>query len=92
MKDEAELEQYEQYEEKSDELWEGLLTAYCAGFAKAAETFDDRDIDVENLKGNDLVTESHYYFWDGRELPLQFWLEQQFGVGLAPSEVDNDGE
>ena len=59
---------------------DGLLTAYCAGFAKAAEAIDGQDPDVEDLKANDLVTESHYYFWEGRTLPLEFWLQDQFGV------------
>lgn len=89
MNSEQDDGEVEEYEEKSDELWEGLLTAYCAGFAKAAETFDGRDLDVEGLKSNDLVSESHYYYWDGKTLPLEFWLQEQFGVGFAAEEADD---
>ncbi|MHC3382099.1 hypothetical protein [Haloarcula sp. H-GB5] len=65
------------YEEKRDELNDGLLTAYAAGFRQAVETFDidaDFDTSVSELKQNDAISEAHYYFWDGRKKPLQFWL------------------
>ena len=77
------VEQYEKYEKKIDELWEGLLTAYCAGFAKGAETFGGPNLDVEGLKSNDFLSVSHYYYWDGKALPLEFWLREQFGVETA---------
>jgi len=81
------VEQYKMYEEKIDELWEGLLTAYCAGFVKGAETFDGPNLDVEELKSNDYFSESHYHYWDGKALPLEVWLRRQFGV-----ETDTGGD
>jgi len=84
-KDDEEVEQrdIQKFEEKMDELNDGLLEAYAAGFSKAVETFDvepDFSTDVESLKSNGAVQEAHYYYWDGRVKPLVLWLEDKFGV------------
>ena len=74
---------FDAYEEKMDELNEGLLEAYAAGFAQAVETFDvDAAFrtDVESLRKNGAVQESHYYHWHGQAKPLEFWLREQFGL------------
>lgn len=74
---------YAAYEKRFDELNEGLLKAYAAGFSKALETFDvqvDFDTDPESLQENRFVTESHYYFWDGRLKPLELFLRDQFDL------------
>ena len=83
-KDDEEVEQnIENFEEKIDELNDGLLEAYAAGFSKAVETFDvdpDFSTDVESLKNNGAVQEAHYYYWDGRVKPLVHWLKDEFEV------------
>lgn len=82
-------ERWDEYEEKLDELNRGLLTAYAAGFSQAVETFDldpDFSTDVESLRENGAVAENHYYFWDGRTKPLEFWLREQFGIDVQPRE------
>ncbi|MWG36219.1 hypothetical protein [Halomarina oriensis] len=74
-------EDYAEYEARCDELNEGLLKAYAAGFSKALETFDvqvDFDTDPESIQENRFVMESHYYFWDGRLKPLKLFLRDQF--------------
>lgn len=83
----SETDELERFERKKDELHDGLLTAYAAGFSKAVETFDldpDFDTNVNSLRENRAVAECHYYFWDGRTLPLEFWIRDQF-------DLDNDG-
>lgn len=82
---------WDEYEEKLDELNRGLLTAYAAGFAKAVETFDlgpNFSTDVDSLRDNRAVSESHYYFWDGRVKPLKHWLRKEFEIDAEP--VQND--
>lgn len=71
------------YEEKRDELYDGLETAYAAGFAKAKEVYDidSGPSDVRTLKKTQGVAQNHYYFWEGRTLPLEFWLRSQFEIG-----------
>ncbi|EMA01803.1 hypothetical protein C437_15326 [Haloarcula vallismortis ATCC 29715] len=70
------------YEQKRDELNEGLLEAYAAGFAKAKEVYDiERGAtDVRTLMQIEAITESHYYYWDGRTKPLTHWLRDQFDL------------
>jgi hypothetical protein len=71
----------EAFEDKMDELNEGLLEAYCAGFSEAVETFDvdtDRSTDVRSLKRSELLQQKHYYYWDGRSMPLERWLSEEF--------------
>ena len=68
----------EPWEERMDELNDGLLEAYAAGFSQAVETFDldpDFDTDPAALKDNEKVQEAHFYYWDGRTKPLELWLE-----------------
>jgi len=72
---------FEGYEEKLDELNDGLLEAYAAGFAKAVETSDidpEFDADARKLKEVPVIQESHFYYWDGRQKPLKAWLRQHF--------------
>lgn len=79
---------FEAFEEKMDELNDGLLSAYAAGFQKALEVYDihpDIETDLKSLKNHRGLSEDHYYFWDGRTKPLEFWLREQFGL-------DNGGE
>jgi len=71
---------YEAYEERVDELQNALFEAYCAGFAKAAETYGDKEFVVPQLMRSDELGESHFYYWDGRTLPLREYLEQQHGI------------
>ena len=75
-------EQWDEYEEKLDELNEGLLEAYAAGFAKAKEVYDIQKgpSHPKNLMKTEGVSENHYYYWDGRTKPLEFWLREQFGI------------
>jgi hypothetical protein len=84
-----EQDNFDAYEEKLDELNEGLLEAYAAGFSQAVETFEvdaDFSTDVTSLQQNGAVQESHYYYWDGRTKPLKFWLREQFGVDASDTE------
>jgi len=72
---------FEAYEEKLDELNDALLEAYAAGFAKAVETSDidpGFDADPKQLKELEVIQESHFYYWDGRQKPLKGWLREQF--------------
>jgi hypothetical protein len=68
-----------EFEKRMDELDEGLLEAFAAGYAKAMEHHDvDRDVDqVRQLKQHDLIRESHFYYWDGRDKPLERWLRNE---------------
>lgn len=73
--------------ERRAELNNGLREAYAAGLAKAVEQFDidaDFDTDVRSLKDNEFVAESHFYYWEGRTRPLEYWLPVQFGVEEYP--------
>ncbi|MDS0258540.1 helix-turn-helix domain-containing protein [Haloarcula sp. S1CR25-12] len=70
-------------ESKIDELNDGLLEAFAAGFSQAVETFDidaDFDTSVSALKDNDALAEHHWYYWDGRSKPLEYWLRAEFGT------------
>ncbi|WP_188127840.1 hypothetical protein [Halorubrum aquaticum] len=90
----GETDRFEAYEEKTDEVWEGLEKSYAAGFAKAIEVFDietDAPRDPSKLKETEFIGESHYYYWEGRTLPLESYLQKQFGVGIAATGGD-DGE
>ncbi|NHN50002.1 hypothetical protein G9464_20755 [Halostella sp. JP-L12] len=69
----------EAYEEKMDELWEGLLQAYTAGYKKAMRDFEVTD-EIEKYEDSEFIKDSHYHYWDGRTLPLEFWLREQFDV------------
>lgn len=75
-------DQWDAYEEKLDELNEGLLEAYAAGFSKAKEVYDitKGPRDVQALMQTEGVSEHHYYYWDGRTKPLAPWLREQFGI------------
>lgn len=77
-----ETDQFDEYEEKLDELNEGLLEAYAAGFSKAKEVYDitKGPRDVQALMDTEGVSENHYYYWDGRTKPLLFWLREQFDI------------
>lgn len=82
-------EKWDQYEEKLDELNEGLLDAYAAGYAKAVEDFDIDEVPVTNadeLREWRYIAECSYYFWDGRTKPLELWLREQFGIGVASTQ------
>lgn len=76
------------YQAKMDELNDGLLEAYAAGFAKAKETYgvERGPNDVQALMQTEGVSSSHFYYWDGRSKPLEFWLRDQFG--LDESEIE----
>jgi len=80
MSDESD---YDDYEEKWDELTAGLRESYAAGYAAAIEDLDV-DVDFEatasNLKNTDHIAERHYYYWDGRVKPLELWLQDHYGV------------
>lgn len=77
----TEKDSYDQYEAKLDELKASLRESYAAGFAQAIETFDvEACTDVSELKENPALGESHYYYWEGRQIPLEPWLRQQFGI------------
>lgn len=80
--EEAEQGAFEAYEDKLDELNEGLLEAYAAGFAKAKDVYDidSGTSDVQSLMKTKGVSESHYYYWEGRSKPLEFWLREQFDI------------
>lgn len=87
---ENDTERFDEFEEKMDELNDGLLEAYAAGFAKAVETFDvdpEFSTRVSNLKKNKTLAENHYYYWEGRPKPLRYWLREQFELN---EEVDRD--
>jgi len=74
-------ERFDEFVERLDELNDGLLEAYAAGFSQAVETFDidaDFDTSVSGLKKNGAVAENHYYYWEGRSKPLELWLREQF--------------
>ena len=85
-------ERWDEYEEKLDELNEGLLKAYAAGFAKAKEVYDIEKgpSDHRELMQTEGVLESHYFFWDGRTKPLEFWLLEQFGLDEWSQDSDTD--
>lgn len=80
---EIDAEAFEAYEDKLDELNEGLLEAYAAGFAKAKEVYDITKgwKDVQALMETEGVSEGHYYYWDGRTKPLAPWLREQYDIG-----------
>lgn len=71
-----------EFEEKMDELNEGLLRAYAEGYSDA---LDDHDVELEDdtspsaLMDNSYIQESSYYVWDGRSKPLEHWLEDTLG-------------
>jgi len=82
---EKEVEQtnFQMFEKKLDELNDGLLEAYAAGFSQAVETFDidpNFSTDADSLKKNGVLQEAHYYYWDGRVKPLVNWLHEEFEV------------
>ncbi|MFC5277859.1 hypothetical protein ACFPM1_03625 [Halorubrum rubrum] len=89
------IDRFEAYERKTDEVWEGLEESYAAGFSKAIEVFDietDAPRDPSRLKETEFIGESHYYYWEGRTLPLESYLQEQFGVGIAATEGTDDNE
>ncbi|ELZ96611.1 hypothetical protein [Haloferax sulfurifontis] len=74
---------YDEYEAKLDAVREGLLEAYAAGYAKALRDHDVEtsvDANAETLKEIGHITESNYYYWESRTLPLDGWLRDHFGV------------
>jgi hypothetical protein len=79
--------QFEEFEIKMDELNKGLLEAYAAGFAKAAETFEGPDLDPSGLMDNTKIQEQHYHYWDGRTKPLEYWLRDEFGLNQSTADV-----
>jgi len=79
----AQTEQWQEYEEKLDELNAGLLEAYAAGYAKALEDYDVGDSPFTNpdqVRKSEHVQECHFYYWDGRVKPLKQWLREEFGI------------
>ena len=72
----------EQYENKMDELMNGLREAYEAGYKRALEDIEKGDFKptVEQIDGSEYMAECNYYYWDGRTLPLEFWLREEFGL------------
>lgn len=83
----------EKYFENLDELDEGLLESYAAGFSKAVKTFGidtPFDTDVRELRENGAIAKCHYYYWDGRTKPLEFWLEDQFDFEFGPGRSDEE--
>ena len=72
----------EKREQAIDYLYSDLLEAYAAGFAKAAEAFDT-DLETGDLRNNDIISECHFYYWDGRTPSTEFWIHEEF---------DSDGE
>jgi hypothetical protein len=79
----SDMDQFDEYEKKLEELNEGLLRAYAAGFSLAVESLDvdpDFSTDVDSLMNNHAVIERHYYFWDGKVKPLELWLQEQFDI------------
>lgn len=79
-RDGVEQDELEAYQDKLDELHDGLLEAYAAGFAKAKEVYDisEGPDDAQLLMQTEGVSASHYYYWEGRTLPLEFWIREQF--------------
>lgn len=80
---------FQEYEEKMDRLNDGLLEAYAAGFAYAIEAYDIEtgiSTDVRDLKKHPALQENHYYYWDGRTKPLEFWLREQFNLDTGDSD------
>lgn len=75
-------EDFEAFEAKMDELNEGLLTSFAAGFAHAKDVYniEQGPDDYRSLMNTQGVSESHHYFWNGRTKPLEFWLREQFGL------------
>jgi len=70
----------EAVEAKIDELNDGLLEAFAAGFSQAVETFGiDANFNtaVSALTENDALVEQHWYYWDGRSKPLEYWLREE---------------
>lgn len=80
-------EDFEAYEEKLDELTEGLLEAYTAGYQKAMRDYD-AEPDPERMDGSGYIAESHYYYWDGKTKPLEPWLRDLF---LDDEQLVTDG-
>lgn len=80
---------YEKYEEKIDELRDGLREAYEAGYKKAIDDVENTGElpKKEDVEDSEYLAESHYYYWDGRTLPLEFWLRDQFDLD---GETDED--
>ena len=72
----------EAYENKRDDLFAGLQEAYEAGYKKALEDLENTDEPptAEQIAGSDYIGECHYYYWDGRTLPLDPWLRAQFDI------------
>jgi hypothetical protein len=72
----------EQYENKRDDLMQGLREAYEAGYKRALEDLEktDEKFTTDQIDGSEYISECHYYYWDGRTLPLEFWLQKQFGI------------
>lgn len=82
-------EQFDEFEAKLEEMNEGLLEAYAAGFSLAVETFDvdpEFSTEIEDLMRNEGVAERHYYYWDGRSKPLELWLHDQFEIDGGQSD------
>lgn len=84
-----EAQRYEKFEEKEDQLADGLLTAFAAGYAQAVEdqAVEGHDLprdvggmDYRDLKNHEYIQKQHFYFWDGRTVPLAFWLPDQFDL------------
>lgn len=88
----GEKDKYELFEERTDEIWDGLERSYAAGFLKAIEVYNidtGGPDDPDELRKVDPVSEAHYYYWDGKTLPLQDFLERYYGVGLH---ADDDAD
>lgn len=68
-----------EYEKRLDELDEGLLEAFEAGYCKALEdlepAIDGDPPDPDAIKGSEYLAECSFYYWDGRVKPLERWLE-----------------
>jgi len=82
-------EHFEAYEGKRDELKSGLLEAYTAGYIKALKDFDASP-EPEKYEGSEFLQKSHYYYWDGRTLPLEPWLREQFGLNNCSEDTGTD--
>lgn len=79
----------QQFEDRKDELWEDLLTAYAAGFKHGVESVEEtHEIGtVRQAKNSKQIRESHWYFWDGRTPETERWLREHFNVD---QEADQD--
>jgi len=66
-----------EYQRRLDELNEGLLEAFEAGYRTALTDVSERDTvpAPEAVAGSEYLAQCSFYYWDGRIKPLERWLE-----------------